>query len=53
MALFKTFGMQIDDMLIFFLRSFRIVRFWKMQFLEDGHGSDSSREFGGHLDISI
>ena len=36
MALFKTFGMQNDDMLIFFLTSFRKVRFGKMQFLEDG-----------------
>ena len=36
MALFKTFGMQDDDMLIFFLRSFRKVKFWKMRFLEDG-----------------
>ena len=35
-APFKTFGMQNDDMLIFFLRSFRKVRFLKMQFLEDG-----------------
>ena len=36
MALFKTFGMQNGDMLIFFLRSFRKVRFRKMQFLKDG-----------------
>ena len=35
-ALFKTFGMQNGDMLIFFLRSFRKVRFRKMQFLKDG-----------------
>ena len=36
MALFKTFGMQNGDILIFFLRSFRKVRFGKMQFLKDG-----------------
>ena len=35
-ALFKTFGMQNGDLLIFFLRSFRKVRFQKMQFLRDG-----------------
>ena len=35
-ALFKTFGMQNGDMLIFFSRSFRKVRLGKMQFLEDG-----------------
>ena len=35
-ALFKTFGMQNGDMLIFFLRSFRKARFRKMQFLKDG-----------------
>ena len=35
-ALFKTFGMQNGDMLIFFLRSFKKVRFRKMQFLKDG-----------------
>ena len=35
-ALFKTFGMQNGDRLIFFLRSFRKVRFPKMQFLKDG-----------------
>ena len=35
-ALFKTFGMQNGDMLIFFLKSFRKVRFRKMQFLKDG-----------------
>ena len=36
MALFKTFGMQKGDMLIFFLRPFRKVRIRKMQFLKDG-----------------
>ena len=36
MTLFKTSGMQNGDMVIFFLRSFRKVRFRKMQFLEDG-----------------
>ena len=35
-ALFKTFGMQNGNTLIFFLRSFRKVRFQKMQFLKDG-----------------
>ena len=35
-ALFKTFRMQNGDLLIFFLRSFRKVRFRKMQFLKDG-----------------
>ena len=35
-ALFKTFGMQNGDILIFFVRSFRKVRFRKMQFLKDG-----------------
>ena len=35
-ALFKTFGMQNGDMLIFFSRPFRKVRFRKMQFLKDG-----------------
>ena len=35
-ALFMTFGMQIGDRLIFFLRSFRKVRFRKMQSLKDG-----------------
>ena len=35
-ALFKTFGMQNGDMLIFFLRSFRKLRLRKMQFLKDG-----------------
>ena len=35
-ALFKTFGTKNGDMLIFFLRSFRKVRFRKMQFLKDG-----------------
>ena len=35
-ALFKTFGMQNGDRLIFFLRSFRNVRFRKMQFLKNG-----------------
>ena len=35
-TLFKTFGMQNGDMLIFFSRSFRKVRFLKMQFLKDG-----------------
>ena len=36
MAIFKTFGMQNGDRLILFLRSFRKVRFPKMQFLKDG-----------------
>ena len=35
-ALFKTFGMLHGEMQIFFLRSFRKVRFRKMQFLKDG-----------------
>ena len=35
-ALFKTCGMQNGDRLIFFLRSFRKVRFRKMQFLKNG-----------------
>ena len=35
-ALFKTFGMQNGDMLIFFLWPFRKVEFRKMQFLKDG-----------------
>ena len=35
MALFKTFEMQIDDLLIFFLRPFRKVKFRKMQSLKD------------------
>ena len=35
-APFKTFGMQNGDRLIFFLRSFRKVRFRKMQFLKGG-----------------
>ena len=35
-ALFKTFGMQNGDKLIFFLRPFRKVKFRKMQFLKDG-----------------
>ena len=36
MTLFKTFGMQNGDMLIFFLWPFRKVEFRKMQFLKDG-----------------
>ena len=35
-ALFKTYGMQNGDMVIFFTRSFRQLRFRKMQFLKDG-----------------
>ena len=35
-TLLKTFGIQNGDMLIFFPRSFRKVRFLKMQFLKDG-----------------
>ena len=36
LARFKTFVMHNGDMVLFFLRSFRKVRFGKMQFLEDG-----------------
>ena len=36
MALFKTFRMQNGDRQIFFFRSFRKVKFQKMQFLKDG-----------------
>ena len=35
-ALFMTHELQKDDMVIFFLWSFRKVRFRKMQFLKDG-----------------
>ena len=35
-ALFTTFGLQKDAMVIFFMRFFRKVRFLKMQFLKDG-----------------
>ena len=35
-ALLRLFGMQNGDMLMFFLRSFRKVRFRKMQLLKDG-----------------
>ena len=35
-ALFRTNGMQKDDMVIFFVWCFRKVRFRKMQFLKDG-----------------
>ena len=35
-ALFRTLGLQKDDMVIFFLWCFRKVRFRKMQFLKDG-----------------
>ena len=35
-ALFRTYGLQKDGMVIFFLMCFRKVRFRKMQFLKDG-----------------